>query len=543
MPSKPSDVAAAEPCGPEADIARTLADVFGFEALRPGQREVMVDVMAGRPVVAVMPTGAGKSLCYQLPAVLLARSGGLTLVVSPLIALMKDQVDALAARGVASAALTSAASADEQSAILDGIRRGAYHIVYVAPERFTSRRFLAALAEARSRLALFAIDEAHCISEWGHEFRPAYRALGEVIAQLQPPRLLALTATATPEVRRDIGRELGVTPALHIRGFARPNLRLLVEPVGGVEDKRAALVERVRQRPGGAALVYAATRKNAEAYTHYLKAAGMRAGVYHAGMVDGERSAAQDRFMADQLDAVVATNAFGMGIDKSDVRLVVHADLPRSVEAYYQEAGRAGRDGEAAECSLLFNYADVRVHEFLIDASYPGAEVLRALWRTLRERPRRLDPDALRDELPGRPHPSVVESAARILARHGLVTGDERGLQATRPGELAGEHPAFDPDALARRAEVERGKLRAMIDYGYHEGCRHRFLLSYFGDPASIRPRCEACDRCLGLTVREARRSGGGTGRRTRGARARGRSSRPARSRRPSRPRRTARRR
>jgi ATP-dependent DNA helicase RecQ len=521
----PSDA----PCGGDADIARGLR-VFGFDRLRPGQREVIADVLAGTPVVTVMPTGAGKSLCYQLPAVLLAERGLLTVVVSPLIALMKDQVDALSARGVRAAALTSAAALEAQAAILAGLRRGDLDVVHVAPERFASARFVAALAEVRERLGLFAVDEAHCISEWGHEFRPAYRTLGDVVRTLAPARVIALTATATPEVRRDIAFELGIAARFHVRGFARPNLRLLVDPVGGVSDKRAALVERVRRRPGGAALVYAATRKNAEAYAHYLAATGMRAGVYHAGLDDDDRTKIQDRFMGDQLDAIVATNAFGMGIDKADVRVVVHADLPRSPEAYYQEAGRAGRDGGAAECALLFNYADVRVHEFLIDAAYPSAEVLRALWRELRARPRRLDDERLRDALPGRPHPSVIESAGRILVRHGLAAGDEERLGAHRPEELGGGFPALDPDALGRRAQVERGKLRSMVDYAYHPACRHRFLMSYFGD-AGVAPRCAACDRCLDLPQRRiahgrpggrrGARPGKKPGRRTRSARVR----------------------
>ncbi|HUS64264.1 MAG TPA: RecQ family ATP-dependent DNA helicase, partial [Kofleriaceae bacterium] len=279
-------------------IARVLRDVFGFDSLRPGQREVIDDVLAGKPVVSVMPTGASKSLCYQLPAVLLAEQGGLTLVVSPLIALMKDQVDVLSARGVATAALTSAATADQQTAILHDIRRGALAVVFVAPERFASPRFVAALAESRSRIALLAVDEAHCISEWGHEFRPAYRALGDVVAQLRPPRVVALTATATREVRGDIARQLGVDATLHVSGFSRPNLRLLVHPVGGVDDKRAGLAALVRGRAGGSALVYAASRKNAELYAQALKTGGIKARAYHAGMDDDQRSLVQDRFMA-----------------------------------------------------------------------------------------------------------------------------------------------------------------------------------------------------------------------------------------------------
>jgi ATP-dependent DNA helicase RecQ len=483
---------------PALDLA--LQDVFGFDALRPGQREVIDDVLAGKPVVCVMPTGAGKSLCYQLPAVLLAETGALTIVVSPLIALMKDQVDVLSARGVATAALTSAASADQQAAILADIRRGALAIVFVAPERFASSRFVSALAESRSRIALLAIDEAHCISEWGHEFRPAYRALGDVVAMLKPPRLVALTATATREVRRDIAVQLGVEATFHVSGFSRPNLRLLVHPVGGQDDKRAALAELVRARDGGSALCYAASRKNAEMYAQSLKSAGVKARAYHAGMDDDQRSLVQDRFMTGGIDVVVATNAFGMGIDKADIRLVVHADLPRSPEAYYQEAGRAGRDGDPADCALLFNYSDVRLQEFLIDASNPSAEVLRALWKTLRDRPRRFRPEAMRDDLPGRPHPSVIESAARILTRHGLLVGDEQHLAACRPTDRAGTStwPALDMESLERRARIERSKLRAMIDYAYHEGCRHWFLVSYFGDAKRV-TTCQACDRCLAL--------------------------------------------
>ncbi len=482
----------------DRSIDAALSGVFGFPELWPGQRDVMLEVMAGRPVVAVMPTGAGKSLCYQLPAVLLAESGGLTVVVSPLIALMKDQVDALAARGIACAALTSAAGADEQGATLDAIRRGALALAFVAPERFASRRFLSALEGSRSRIALFAVDEAHCISEWGHEFRPAYRTLGEVIAALAPPRLIALTATATPEVRRDIAHQLGMKQAsFHVRGFARPNLRLAVHAVGGAADKRAGMTALVRARGSGSALVYAATRKNAEAYADTLTGAGVRARFYHAGMDDGERSEVQDRFMADRLDAVVATNAFGMGIDKPDVRLVVHADLPRSPEAYYQEAGRAGRDGGIADCALLFNYSDVRVQEFLIEASNPDPDMMRALWKLLRGRPRRFDPDALRDHLPDRPHPSAIESAARILLRHGLLRGDGDVMSASRPEELGGDYPTLDTAAQERRASVERSKLRAMVSYAYDEACRHRFLLAYFGDQSARAQACGACDLCL----------------------------------------------
>jgi ATP-dependent DNA helicase RecQ len=482
-----------------------LKSIFGFDGLRPGQAEVIDDVLSGRPVVAVMPTGAGKSLCYQLPAVVLGERGGVTLVVSPLIALMKDQVDGLRARGVAAAALTSAAGADEQREILDGIRSGAYTIVYVAPERFRSPRFVDALAASAGRLGLVAIDEAHCISEWGHDFRPDYRRLGEVVKNLRPGRLAAFTATATPEVRRDIAEQLAmVEPRFHVRGFDRPNLHYSVEPVSEAA-KGERLVELVRMREGGVALVYAATRKNAEKHAEVLAKHGMRVRVYHAGLQDDRREAVQDQFMAGKLDAIVATNAFGMGVDKSDIRLVVHADLPRSPEAYYQEAGRGGRDGSATRCVLLFNHRDARVHEFLIDSSYPSAEVLRAAWKLLRDEPHlgeRGDgiEDRLKKRLPGEPHGMTIESTLRILERHGLLRDDMGHLVATRPDPGT---PPLDLESLARRAEVERSKLKTMIEYVYWTGCRRQFVLSYFGD-ADWRDRgkrCGACDSCEAMAA------------------------------------------
>jgi ATP-dependent DNA helicase RecQ len=374
--------------GDTADVlARALAR-FGHTSLRPGQADVIADIFAGRPVIGMMPTGAGKSLCFQLPAVVLGERGGVTLVVSPLIALMKDQVDVLRGRGISAVALTSQANAEEQRDILDGIRAGTFTLVYVAPERFRSARFCDALREIAKSIALVAIDEAHCISEWGHDFRPDYRRLGQLIAELKPPRIAAFTATATPEVRDDIAVQLGLaSPRVHVHGFDRPNLHYAVQKVGGAADKIDQLVELVRMRDGGVALVYAATRKNAESYAQALKHAGMRARVYHAGLENEIREKAQDRFMSGQLDVIVATNAFGMGVDKSDIRLVVHADIPRSPEAYYQEAGRGGRDGKPTRCVLLFNHSDIRLQEFLIDASYPSAELLRGMWKLLNGRP------------------------------------------------------------------------------------------------------------------------------------------------------------
>lgn len=496
-----SENAGANQLHSEQNIRRVLLDSFGFEELRPGQLEVMSELLAGKQVISVMPTGAGKSLCYQLPATLLAEQKGLSLVVSPLIALMKDQVDSLLSRGVRTAALTSAATSAEQSEILEGIGSSSYDIIYVAPERFHSQRFMAALESLPNGLALLAIDEAHCISEWGHDFRPAYRLLGQAAARLKPPRLLAVTATATPEVQLDIAKQLGMAePALHVRGFARPSLCFAVEHSGGAKDKSTRIIDKIKALQSGCALVYAATRKNAERYASALAEAGLRARAYHAGLEDQHRASIQDDFMNGDIDVIVATNAFGMGVDKVDVRLVIHADLTRSIEAYYQEAGRGGRDGEHADCVLLFNHGDVRLQEFLIAASFPSAELLRGLWKLLREQPGLTLDDLGGYNLPGDPHESTLSSAVRILGRHGYLLDESGRLHSVQPKEIAGEYPEFDAHASERRAEVESSKLKHMVEYSYHPGCRHEFVLDYFGEERSEeRSPCEACDNCQGF--------------------------------------------
>lgn len=334
------------------EVQKSLAQVFGFHAFRPHQEEIVRALLARRDVFAVMPTGGGKSLCYQLPAHLLA---GVCVVVSPLISLMKDQVDAALANGLRAASLNSTTSGEERRATGAALRQGALDLLYVSPERFNAPGFCDWLKEIP--LAFFAIDEAHCISAWGHDFRPDYLALSRIATEFPGVPLAAFTATATARVAEDIAVRLGLrAPYLVRASFDRPNLFYQVTPK---EDLDRQLLEFLRERGNESGIIYRTTRKNVEATAKMLTAHGVPARAYHAGLPDEERAAVQDAFRRDECPVIVATIAFGMGIDKSNVRFVIHADLPKNIEGYYQETGRAGRDGEPARCALFFNRQDV----------------------------------------------------------------------------------------------------------------------------------------------------------------------------------------
>jgi ATP-dependent DNA helicase RecQ len=421
-------------CDSTIDLPGALRTHFGHRAFRPGQEQVITAVLGGIDVLAVMPTGSGKSLGYQLPAMVL---GGTTLVVSPLISLMKDQVDELGRRGIPSAALHSALPPTRRREVTNAARKGRWRLLYVAPERFASDEFLRLLGEMT--IARFVVDEAHCVSEWGHDFRPDYRRLRTAAARCRRmdatigrPPIAAFTATATPEVRDDIASLLGLqSPQVLVAGFDRPNIHLRVEAVGDPEEKDRLLPWLVR---GRRALVYAATRRSTEAAAQTLKAAGIAAAAYHAGLDDKERTRVQDAFASGSLRIVCATNAFGMGIDRPDVEAVVHYAIPGSVEAYYQEIGRAGRDGRPATATLLWDYADVGTREFLIDS------------------PRRAQP--------GR----------RVVA--------------------------VPPDEVARRKAIEHRKLQRMIAYAQTSDCLRATILRYFGDPG-VRDPCGSCGNCV----------------------------------------------
>jgi ATP-dependent DNA helicase RecQ len=414
-----------------AELDETLREVFGLDEFRPGQREVIEDVLAGKDVLCVMPTGAGKSLCYQLPAVM---QKGLTIVVSPLISLMEDQVQQLRDEGIAAVVLNSTLSASLRRQVTAEIEAGFDGLLYVAPERFFAADFMAIMPRLKPRL--FVVDEAHCVSSWGHDFRPEYARLGDVREQWDWPATIALTATATADVRRDIIKQLGLrTPGVYVTGFDRPNLRYESKNLSKEIEKDQALAQLV-QAETGSGIVYCATRKAVEAIAEMLKRVSPNRPIfsYHGGMENDARTQSQEAFMQTAGAVCIATNAFGMGINKPDIRFVIHYNLPGTIEAYYQEAGRAGRDGRPSKCVLLYSFKDRKIQEFFIDR--------------------------------------IGEPA---------------------PGEFHEHVP--DPQTIVELKDHARKKLDLMLSYARTFRCRRQMILDYFGDTTTEVSEC-VCDAC-----------------------------------------------
>jgi ATP-dependent DNA helicase RecQ len=476
--------------GRDAGLLDTLRSRFGLDEFRPGQEDVIRAVLDGRDTLVVMPTGAGKSLIYQLPALHLP---GLTLVVSPLIALMKDQTDKLEALGVEASTINSSLTTRQQNAAEAAVERGEGKILYVTPERFRDREFFEVLLDRK--VSLFVVDEAHCVSQWGHDFRPDYMMLGSIAERLGRPPVLALTATASPEVRDDIIHQMRMKdPLVHVTDLLRPNLFLEVLPTVNESEKDAAL-DRLLRNAAGTGIVYVATIKEAERLYEELSPRYPVA-LYHGKRSAAERTEAQDRFMAGTVKAVIATNAFGLGIDKPDIRFVIHYHFPGSIEAYYQEVGRSGRDGLPSRCTVLYRVEDKSVQGYFLGGKYPDLHEAIGVARIVNAAPlsekRHVDEIADMGDVPRRKARIVLT----LLKRHGMVREHRGGFwERTAPDVTAADLSRELTDYEHRR-EIDRRKLEEMLRYCRTARCRTRMVLEYFGEAPAADFVCGHCDNC-----------------------------------------------
>jgi ATP-dependent DNA helicase RecQ len=483
------------PAATAADpLTRTLRKVFGLTRLRPGQREVVEQVLQGHSTLAVMPTGAGKSLCYQLPAVLLP---GTTVVVSPLVALMKDQCDTLQALGVAAVQVNSAIGSDALAAARSAIEAGQARIVLTTPEQITDPGLIAALAQ--HPVSLVVVDEAHCVSKWGHDFRPAFLEIAPAVRALGGPPVLALTATATPAVMDEIVVQFGIAPARVVKaGAYRPNLQLTVEQLARPADRLPRALE-ILAGCEGTGIVYTATVKCAEELYAKLAAEGESVGLYHGRLPATRRAQVQDDFMAGRVRVMVATNAFGLGIDKPDIRFVLHYQMPSSVDAYYQEAGRGGRDGGDARCTLLYVRQDRALQQFFNAGRYPTLGDLQAVHTTLLQPA----PEG------GWTADAVVEAVARPRAKMLVALSLLRSHKAVRRDRAGRLSVARTVDAAAleallsgyrHRRDRDGATLEAMVAYAQSGRCRWHAVLSALGEEPPF-DGCGRCDNCVRMAA------------------------------------------
>jgi ATP-dependent DNA helicase RecQ len=470
-------------------VDRIVQEKLGYEQLRPGQDEAIAAVLAGRDTLVVMPTGSGKSAIYQIAGAMIP---GVTVVVSPLIALQQDQVEAIAEIDAGGAALlNSALPAAEREEALDEFEQGATEFLFLAPEQFANEETFVRVQA--SEPSLFVVDEAHCISEWGHDFRPEYLRLGAVIEALTHPRVLALTATASPPVRQEIVERLGMRePRIVVRGFDRPNIRLAVEGFADEENKRQALIARVvdASKPG---IVYVATRKHAEELAAALVEHSVNAVAYHAGMAAGERTCIQEAFMSDAADVIVATTAFGMGVDKLNVRFVYHLDVTESVDAYYQEIGRAGRDGDPAEAILFFRPEDLNLRRFLAGSGQVDADQMARVAEAVQDAAGPVHIEEIGDGV------DLSQTKVMIALNRLEETG---AVDVLSSGEVVTNANGNVTKAAERAAEAQenlrkfaRSRIEMMRGYADMADCRREYILNYFGEVYG--PPCDNCDNCL----------------------------------------------
>lgn len=468
-------------------VEAVLKEQFGLDELRPHQKEVIGHILEERHTLALLPTGYGKSLCYQLPSQVLP---GATLVVSPLIALMRDQVNGLLKRGINNATfLNSSIDFQEQTERIDGIKSGAYKLVYVAPERFESPRFRTLLSQLK--ISLLVIDEAHCISHWGHDFRPHYRNLSSYLSHVPGATILALTATATPAVQKDIVDSLKLPQMQVVIGsFDRPNLHLEVVPARDAYTKDQEVMSRLSADPGSC-IIYTSSRRETERLSMQLKTARFKAAYYHAGLGSGQRDIAQEHFQSGKTKVIVCTVAFGMGIDKPDISRVIHYNLPPSIENYYQEAGRAGRDGNQATCTLLYQAKDIYTQRWLVDRNYPSGKQVLAVLEYLRQRtdePVRLAEIVENVDIAD----TAVNSALDLLKQQKLIDVNANGqyFPCLSHSDLA----PVDMSLLQKRRQLEEHRLEQVINYANNASCRRSYILRYFGQQLST--QCSGCDNC-----------------------------------------------